>query len=224
MDLDLIVTILSSPTDSAEGDILDLSLLSATVRFDDPMPALAIGDEVAVLLESPRLDRPYELDAEVTARTEGRGSGRIYEFSFLHAHRVGRILDLVFERLFNRRSASRVYPRNDREIAAKLKALHGESWIDAEVLNISRTGVGLSLPVRVDADLVREEVFLVYLRLPGEEQVVLESRVRSRRRLRDDLVYGIAFERTPDTDAYREQIETYVQIRRAERALEMSLG
>ncbi|MBN2799729.1 MAG: PilZ domain-containing protein [Deltaproteobacteria bacterium] len=219
MDLDLRATLHASPTLAATGEVTDIRITGAGVHFEDSSLILAVGDEVSAILESPRLDQLYELDAIVTGRVEGRGRGRRYELAFLEAHRAARVLDRVFEQIFNRRAASRVFPRDDGEVEAQIRAVGEDRWFPAKVMNVSRTGVGLSLELPVDAALAPFTAFQLYLTLPGAEQVVLLAEVRSRRMINQELIYGVAFSQGADQAPFKDQVENYVEVRRAEQLL-----
>lgn len=213
MELTLRATLHASPTLAAVGEVRDIRITGAALHFADTQLVLPLGSEVSVVLESPALEHAYELDAEITGRMEGFTGGRRYEVAFTEVTRAARVLDRVFEQVYNRRAASRVFPREETEVQANLRGVGEDRWFSAQVMNLSRTGIALSLDPSADRYLAEHLVFQLYLALPGEEQLILDGEVRSRRRVGGELIYGLAF--TSESPA-RERLVAYVEVRRAE--------
>ncbi len=213
----LSATIQAGPDASWCGDLQDISLQGARVLFHTKPPALPMGAEVVLVLEGPRLVRPFHLECEVVSRHELVPGGRTYALEFFEPHRVARVLEIVFQRLFNRRSTLRVSPRSEDELSANLRSSAEGTWWAAHVLNLSTLGLGLSTRIQADGDLGSTEVVSVHLRMPEDQDIVLTGHIRSRRMVSEALVYGISLDRSiPGEEEARVVLAEYTERRRKE--------
>jgi len=202
---------------SAIGEVVDINLREVTLRFSGDPPDLPLGEQVEIVLESERLPGPHRLEAEACLRFEEPGA-RCYRLEFRDADRIADVMELVYERLFDRRRASRVCPRFPGEVPVYLSTVEdGLHRVAVRLLNLSEAGIGLSASPGLDRVLADQEQVDLELRLPGEtDEAALRGSIRSRRLVRESLIYGLAFVREPESEADREAVRAYVDARRAE--------
>ena len=203
---DLHVALLRPDGSLVTGRLLDVSAAGAGVSFLGPkFPSLAVGQEADLVFSSEKLAAPLTVSAVVQHRTEEQ-SARRYGFRFLEAQALDAILPPVMRELFNRRRTVRVVPDPRRPVAVELRTEPEAAPWEVELINISETGVAISLPADLDAKLADTTAVLVTLYLPGHRRPVsLMGDIRYRRLVLDRIHYGVNFDPEASRDFARKQ-------------------
>ena len=126
-----------------EARVVDVSIKGAATRFPEKAPILSIGDLVWLVFRA--ADFPEEIALEATVRHVVQEEyGLRYGFEFHARERLGERIPTTLQRLFNRRAAYRVAPREPSEVALKTSA---EVRINARLRDVSATGIGVFVGV-----------------------------------------------------------------------------
>jgi c-di-GMP-binding flagellar brake protein YcgR len=188
------------------GRLLDVSGAGAGISFLGPkLPSLAVGQEVDLVFDSEKLAAPLTVPAVVQHRTEEQ-SARRYGFRFLEAQELDAIIPPVMREFFNRRRTVRVVPDPRRPVKVELRTEPEAAPWEVGLVNISETGVAISLPTELDAKLAGITTVLVTLFLPGQRRPVsLMGDIRYRRLVLDRLHYGVNFDPETSREFSRKQ-------------------
>lgn len=126
-------------------------------------------------------------------------------------------LDDALGRYFNRRSAARVKP--DIDSVVRVKIAYGPHRVRGEAQDLSRTGLGVMLPL-VQAAIFRSgERVLVYIDVPGvKETFEGPGIIKHGYRSGPDVVLGVEFDLLADSPMKKRRAEflKYVEKRREE--------
>ncbi|MHC4129028.1 MAG: PilZ domain-containing protein [Planctomycetota bacterium] len=203
---DLHVALLDPGGSPVTGLLLDVSGAGAGIRFLGPkLPSLAVGQDVDLVFSSEKLAAPLTVPAVVQHRTEEQ-SARRYGFRFLEAQALDAILPPVMREFFNRRRTVRVVPDPRRPVAVELRTEPEAAPWEVELVNLSETGVAISLRGDLDAKFADTTAVLVTLYLPGNRRPVsLMGDIRYRRLVQDRIHYGINFDPETSRDFARKQ-------------------
>ncbi|MHC4141407.1 MAG: PilZ domain-containing protein [Planctomycetota bacterium] len=203
---DLRVALLGPDGSPCSGRLLDLSASGAGIRFTGrSLPSLAVGQEVDLVFTSEKLRTPMTVAAKVQHRTEEQGARR-FGFRFLEAQALDTELPPVMRELFNRRRTVRVVPDPRRPVTVELRTEPEAPPLEVGLVNISETGVAISLDVGQDSRFADTTTLLVTLYLPDSRRPVsLMGDIRYRRLMADRIHYGIDFDPEASRDFERKQ-------------------
>ena len=203
---DLRVALLSPDGSPCSGRLLDISASGAGVRFMAPgFPSLAVGQEVDLVFTSDKLTPPMTVAAKVQHRTEEQGARR-FGFRFLETQALDTQLPPVMRELFNRRRSVRVAPDPRRPVRVELRTEPESPPLEVELVNVSETGVAISLEVGQDSRFANTTTLLVTLYLPDSRRPVsLMGNIRYRQIVAERLQYGIDFDPEASRDFARKQ-------------------
>jgi c-di-GMP-binding flagellar brake protein YcgR len=204
--IDLQVALLGPDGAPCAGRLIDVSASGAGVRFLGPdFPSLAVGQEVDLVFASEKLVPPLTVAAKVQHRTEEEGARR-FGFRFLEAQALEAYLPPVMRKFFNRRRSVRVAPDPDRPVKVELRIEPQDMPLEAELVNISETGVAISLAAGLDARFSDTEGLWVTLYLPDTRRPVsMFGNIRYRRLTERGIHYGMNFDAENSRDFARKQ-------------------
>ncbi|MHC4767374.1 MAG: PilZ domain-containing protein [Planctomycetota bacterium] len=203
---DLRVALLGPDGAPCPGRLLDISASGAGIRFRGPgFPSLAVGQEVDLVFTFEKLTPPMTVAAKVQHRTEEQGARR-FGFRFLEAQALDAQLPPVMRELFNRRRSVRVAPDPRRPVTVELRTEPEAPPLEVGLVNVSETGVAISLEVGQDSRFADTTTLLVTLYLPDSRRPVsLMGNIRYRRLVAERLHYGIDFDPEASRDFARKQ-------------------
>jgi c-di-GMP-binding flagellar brake protein YcgR len=203
---DLRVALIGPDGSPCWGRLLDVSASGAGIRFLAPsFPNLAVGQDVDLVFTSEKLTTPMTIAAKVQHRTEEQGARR-FGFRFLEVQALDTQLTPVMREFFNRRRSVRVVPDPRRPVKVELRSEPGAEPLEVELLNVSETGVAVSLEPGEDSRFAETTMLLVTLYLPDSRRPVsLMGNIRYRRLLAEHLHYGIDFDPESSRDFARKQ-------------------
>lgn len=198
-------------------EVLDISIGGTKMRFArECTPALGVGNEVTLLIDSPQLRRRLALEAVLVASME---TGRHREFCFRFTKRDPLAPDDATEvyNLFNRRAAFRgTDPDPENPVEVTLNPLvppAPEAGFRAQLGNISACGLSVLTDVEVDTALKGAKHLEVSFRLPLRERLFrMNTSIRYRAAQGDLVRYGLKLDplRTMDFLAQAEEIVEYM--------------
>ncbi len=171
-----------------EGEPVDLSLDGAGVwflslYFDQARhpPILAVGRQVELSFKFHDDINVVTAAATVTRRGDGSGS-RHYGFRFCDHQQLESQLRGRFYSFFNRRGAYRVQPAQDTPVHVNLIGDPGGSQLQAQIVDVSATGIGLYMPAEAELELATSDRIIVAIPLPDcPHPLVLQGIIRRRR-------------------------------------------
>jgi c-di-GMP-binding flagellar brake protein YcgR len=203
---DLRVAVLGPDGSPCPGRVIDVSASGAGIRFLGPgFPNLCVGQEVDLVFTSEKLTPPMTVAAKVQHRTEEQGARR-FGFRFLEAQALDTQLPPVMRELFNRRRSVRVAPDPCRPVMVELRTEPEAPPLEVGMINVSETGIAISLEVGQDSRFADTTVLLVTLYLPDSRRPVsLMGNIRYRRLVAEQLHYGIDFDPEASRDFARKQ-------------------
>ena len=194
---DLEVAVTASGGSPVAGRLLDISGSGAGVGFDTPNPPnLIVGQDIDLIFTSGTLKDPLHVAARVQHRAEDSKEGsRRYGFRFLEPQQLDTRLPADARRLFNRRQAVRVVPDTFQPVRVTLQPSEDETPVEVRLLNISVTGVGVSLQPALEPMFAERIQVSITLDLPGRRRPVgLVGHIRYRRLVGERIHYGIEFD------------------------------
>jgi c-di-GMP-binding flagellar brake protein YcgR len=163
---DLQVALLGADGSPCSGRLIDVSASGAGVRFLGPtFPSLAVGQEVDLVFASEKLAPPLTVAAKVQHRTEEEGARR-FGFRFLEAQALEAHMPPVMRKFFNRRQTVRVTPDPHQPVKVELRVEPEDAPLEAELVNVSETGVAISLGAGLDSRFADTTGLWVTLYLP----------------------------------------------------------
>ena len=203
---DLCVALLGPDGSPCSGHLLDVSATGVGIRFLGPSyPSLAVGQEVDLVFASEKIGAPMTVAAKVQHRTEEQGARR-FGFRFLEAQALDAQLSPVMRELFNRRRTVRVVPDPRRPVTVELRTEPGAPPLEVGLVNVSETGVAISLDAGQDSRFADTTALLVTLYLPDSRRPVsLMGNIRYRWLVAERLQYGIGFDPEASRDFVRKQ-------------------
>lgn len=199
---------------SFSGQFLDMSLdkigvCSIDSSFDMPSPpALAIGEEVELALTFVDTPKSLVASAMVVGRTDKDHSTE-YGFRFIDPQKVASQLSSELSRLFNQRGSYRVPPDLDAHVEVTLEGGAESTRVEAELVDISTSGVGLRVAAHVEVGLVAAKRIKVCISFPdSREPLNLVGVIRNRHLVGASgavIQYGIQFDWEGTHNAERQQ-------------------
>lgn len=207
---------------AVHGHLVDMSATGAGVGIAAAEgPRLTQGERVVLVIGAHQLDPPVTASA-VTLHQEEQGEELHVGLRFVDPEALMASLSGTFRTLFNARQAPRVRAEPDAPItvAVRLPVEGGgvAEPMDAEIDDISATGLSLELPVEAAESVAEGAILHLVVRLPGQEvELPLSGIVRDRIPLGDRWRLGVEFDpaATPDFEAQQAGIVAYVERRRA---------
>ncbi len=194
---DLAVAVTTRDGSPVAGQLIDVSASGAGVRFDAPDPPnLVVGEHIDLVFTSDTLKEPLQVAARVQHRAEDPKEGaRRYGFRFLEPQRLDTRLPADAHRLFNRRQAVRVVPDTFQPVRVTLQPGEDQPPVEVRLLNISVTGVGVSLQPALESMFAKCIQVSLTIDLPGSRRPVgLVGHIRYRRLVGERIHYGIEFD------------------------------
>ncbi len=179
------------------GQLLDVSASGAGVLFDTPNPPnLVVGQHIDLVFTSDTLKEPLQVAARVQYRAEDtKKDARRYGFRFLEPQQLDTRLPADARRLFNRRRAVRVVPDTFQPVRVTLQPGEDQLPVEVQLLNISVTGVGVSLQPAMESMFAERVQVSITVDLPGSRRPIrLVGHIRYRRLVGDRIHYGIEFD------------------------------
>ncbi len=194
---DLAVAVTTQDGSPVAGQLIDVSASGAGVRFDAPDPPhLVVGEQNALVFTSDTLKEPLIVAARVHLIYDYPIEGaRRYGFRFLEPQQLDTRLPADARRLFNRRQAVRVVPDTFQPVRITLQPGEDQLPVEVRLLNISVTGVGVSLQPAMESMFAERVQVSITVDLPGSRRPVgLVGHIRYRRLVGDRIHYGIEFD------------------------------
>ena len=179
------------------GRLIDVSASGAGVRFEAPDPPnLIVGQHIDLVFTSDTFKEPLQVAACVQHRAEDTKEGsRRYGFRFLEPQQLDTRLPADARRMFNRRQAVRVAPDTFQPVRVTLQPSEDETPVEVRLLNISVTGVGVSLQPELESMFADRIQVSITVKLPGTRRPVgLVGHIRYRRLVGQRIHYGIEFD------------------------------
>ena len=194
---DLAVAVTTSGGSPVAGQLIDISASGAGIRFDAPNPPnLVVGQDIDLVFTSDTFKDPLQVAARVQHRAEDSQEGsRRYGFRFLEPQQLDTRLPADARRMFNRRQAVRVVPDTFEPVRVTLQPSEDQPPVEVRLLNVSVTGVGVSLQPALETEFADSIQVNITLDLPGRRRPVgLVGHIRYRRLVGDRVHYGIEFD------------------------------
>ncbi len=203
------------------GQLLDVSASGAGVLFDTPNPPnLVVGQHIDLVFTSDTLKEPLQVAACVQHRAEDTKNGaRRYGFRFLEPQQLDTRLPADARRLFNRRQEVRVTPDTFQPVRVTLQSSEDQPPVEVQLLNISLTGLGVSLEPTLESLFADSVQVSITIDLPGVRRPVgVVGHIRYRRLVGDRIHYGIEFdtELSPRFARTEDLLSKYVSRRQAD--------
>ena len=193
---------------SFSGQLLDIVFGGAgfaSLAFSESGgPALAVGEKTEISFTSVRLNKPLVVSARVRHRAD-RDDFRHYGFQFIERQQLESRLSPELFRLFNRRASYRVKPSPGSPVQVTLQ---GPAGVQAtgELVDISAAGMGLRVPLEVEATLTATTHIIVSFSLPDcPHPLSLEAIIRDRHLAGVEIHYGIEFDLEQSKQAKRQE-------------------
>ncbi|MEE8169227.1 MAG: PilZ domain-containing protein [Phycisphaerae bacterium] len=210
---DVQISVRAQGGDPLEGEPVDLNLDGAGVcflslHFDQARhpPILAVGRQVELSFKFHDGINVVTAAATVTRRGDG-SSSRHYGFRFCDHQQLESQLSARLYSFFNRRGAYRVEPARGTPVHVNLIVDPDGSQIQAQIIDVSVTGIGFYLPAEAELELATSDRIVVSIPLPDSPQPLnLPCIIRSRQLAGPDLVhYGVEFDLEHSRDRERQQ-------------------
>ena len=151
------------------------------------------------------LEAPVHISTVMLLCDKCNRSSRI-GFRFLEAQALDAQLSPVMRETFNRRRTVRVVPDPRRPVTVELRTEPGAPPLEVGLVNVSETGVAISLDAGQDSRFADTTALLVTLYLPDSRRPVsLMGNIRYRRLVAEQLHYGIDFDPEASRDFARKQ-------------------
>jgi len=194
-----------------QGAVTDAEVEDSTARIvaEFPLnggPALMIGEGVSLTFPGLRAEEPFHAPAQVVTRIEDRRRMR-YRFE------VGRTVGQVLSPLADWRFATRVQPFPKAPVMATIERIDQATRYNVEVVDISATGIALSVVRDYESHFYSTWKLRVGIQLPGREEFEMLGNVCYRRPADDNKVlYGVDFDSATTLDFNTKQgmIHEYV--------------
>lgn len=194
-----------------QGAVTDADVEDRTARIvaEFPLnggPTIMIGEGVSLSFPGLRPQDPFHTPAQVVTRIEDRRRMR-YRFE------VGRSVGQVLSPLADWRFATRVQPFPKAPIMATVERIDQATRYSVEVVDISATGVALSVLRDYEQHLYSSWKLRIGIQLPGREEFEMTGNVCYRRPSEDNkLLYGVDFDSavTLDFNGKQGMIHDYV--------------
>lgn len=194
------------------GELLDLSAHGVGLNVNrEKGKALNLGDAIEVGIT--RLSHGKVITpAKVVYMASGSEKMQRIGVEFINIGNLYSQLDGLFARVFNRRASNRVRPSLDRKLYVHLS--WGGTSHKGTVVNISETGLGLTMPAADAGSLVGVKDVSISMRLPGES-TDLQGRaiVRSVSVVGDRVIVGLMFDFDSPLEQHKPAIVNYIERR-----------
>lgn len=197
-------------------DLYDMNIQGAEIVLPFHLAPLGgEGDVVELLVHHPRDGWSVRAIGRIRKMDQWDDAMVLVEIQFSQLGDLYAQLDDALGRYFNRRSAMRVKPEIDSVVRVKLA--FGPHRLRGEAQDISRTGLGVSLPLVQAAVFRSGERVTVYVDIPGckttfEGPGIVKHGYRSG----PDVILGVEFDLLADSPMKKRRAEflRYVEERR----------
>ncbi|MCA9001430.1 MAG: PilZ domain-containing protein [Planctomycetes bacterium] len=182
---------------SYQGTLIQFMGGTLRVQFwGDDLPAFGLTQPISIYIQGLNTELPA-LPACAMERNELPG-GRAYRFAYTPTPEFQALIPEDLWSLFPSRASHRVRPTEAMPALVTLEDLAGGHKHGGTVLDISTTGVGLTVDREAEQQLHSQRVIRLHFQFPSltgaENETIVFGKVMHRRMTGSEIRYGISFD------------------------------